>query len=507
MASKASSSGSRSSTDSSTSIKALDTLLQGGFPRGSTVLLAGSSGSGKTIFCFQWLFNGAHNNENGLYITLTETPEKSRQNLEKIDFYDARLVEQGKVRIVDLRATLYEKQFFNRRKIFEFLETEIKKTRARRLCIDSVTAIAYNLDDRAKIRDFIFELGKLLTRLDCTSILTSEVADGGKFSVYGVEEFISDVIVRLDQRMVKGESHRTLRLVKVRGKDYIPQDLSFKLSNNGIVLFPRIETPLSYPSTNKRISTGSKEMDKMLNGGIFMGSSTLFSGGTGTGKSLFSLQFIMDGLKKGEPCLYAGFEESRSQILRNAQNFGWDLETYEKNNSLVLRCVYPDQKLTDEHIAEITDIIERKKIKRCAVDSLSAIGNSVSQEEYMEFMRRLNAYLKMQNVSTFFTSTVPFLTGEHGVITGDHISTMIDNIIVLRHVEVEGRLKLIANIVKVRASDHSKDLREYRITGKGIILGESLAGYEGILTGVTRKITGTVSAEDLLKSNLIRSEG
>ena len=122
MASKASSSGSRSSTDSSTSIKALDTLLQGGFPRGSTVLLAGSSGSGKTIFCFQWLFNGAHNNENGLYITLTETPEKSRQNLEKIDFYDARLVEQGKVRIVDLRATLYEKQFFNRRKIFEFLE-------------------------------------------------------------------------------------------------------------------------------------------------------------------------------------------------------------------------------------------------------------------------------------------------------------------------------------------------------------------------------------------------
>ncbi|RLI89203.1 MAG: hypothetical protein DRO62_02110 [Candidatus Altiarchaeales archaeon] len=481
---------------SSTGVKGLDKLLGGGFPKGSVVLLAGSSGSGKTIFSFQWLFEGVKNGENGIYITVTEPLFKTLKNLEVMNFYDRNAIEREKLKIIDIRE-IYEDEGFNLERIINFIEEQVRQNNARRLCIDSITAIAYNLDNKAKIRKFIFELGKVIATLGCTTVLTSEVVDRDRYSVYNVEEFISDAIIKLAQIRIGDELQRVMRIVKIRGRGCRSDDLYFKISGQGIRVFPKLDISLNYKSSTERVSTGNEALDDLLSGGIFRGSSTLIAGPTGTGKSLLSMQFIIEGLERGEPCLYAGFEESRDQLIRNAKGFGWDLEKYEKNGLLTLRCVYPREKHIEEHLADMGHIVEGRKINRCVIDSLSAIENSFPEENFTDFVIRVNGYLKMQNVTTFFTSAATSLIGSRR-LTENHISTIADNIIMLKHVEMQGELGLVINIIKARGSSHSKRLIEYRITDKGIAIGQCLYGYEGIIGGMTRKTGDTV--EDKLES-------
>ncbi|MBU0757099.1 MAG: circadian clock protein KaiC [Nanoarchaeota archaeon] len=476
--------------NSPTGITELDDLLGGGFPKGAVILLSGSSGSCKTIFSFQWLFEGIKNNENGIYITLTEPLFKTVKNLEPMDFYDRNAIEQEKLKIIDMRE-IYEKRGFNQKKILDFIEKQVKQVNAKRLCIDSITAIAYNLDEKSKIRKFIFELGKILATLGCTTILTGEVTEEKRFSVYDVEEFISDAILRLDQIKVRDELQRRMQIIKIRGRKYKTDDIFFKISDQGINVFPKIIVPLNYSSSFERIPTGNNVLDTMMLGGVFKGSSTLIAGSTGTGKTLLATQYIIEGLKRGEPCLYAGFEESREQLLRNAKNIGWDLKEYEEKGLLTLRCIYPREKFLEEHIREIKQIVEDKKIKRCVVDSLSSISKAFPKDSFIDFTKRLNGYLKFMNVTTVFTAATETLIGT-SKLTDSQLSTVIDNVIMLRYVEVQGELNQVLNIIKIRGSAHSKDLRRYGITNRGLVIGQSLAGYEGIMTGVTRKVSETI---------------
>ena len=469
-----------------TGIKEFDKLLDGGFTKGSIVLLAGSSGSGKTIFSFQWLFEGIKNNENGIYVTLTEPLFKTLENLEKLSYYNKEAIENEKLRIVDLREVC-GKEGFDQRKILDFIEDEVKRTNAKRLCIDSITAIAYQLDDRAKIRAFIFALGTALATLGCTTVLTSEVSEMNKYSKYEVEEFISDAIIRFDQINVKDELQRIMRIIKVRGRNHRSDDIYFKITKDGISVFPKLRVPLEHFSTTERISMGIPALDDMLGGGIFVGSSTFITGSPGTGKSTLGLSFLAEGLKNGEACLYAGFEESKKQVLRNAKNFGWDFEKYEKDGLLVMRCIYPNEKHLEEHLADIRQIVERKKIKRCVVDPLSAISSAFSPDAFISFSKRLNGYLKTQEVTPLFTSASTSLI-ENSKDVDAHLSTLSDNIILLRYVEMQGDVQCVINIIKMRGSEHSKNLRMYNITDKGLVVGKSLEGYEGVTTGVSKKI-------------------
>jgi circadian clock protein KaiC len=161
--------------NSATGIQAFDEILDGGFPKGAVVLLAGSSGSGKSIFSFQWLFEGIKKQENGVYISLTEPLFKIVENLEKMEYYNREAIEQEQLKIIDIRDQ-FRTSDYKSEAIIDFIEKIVKETNAKRLCIDSITAIAYHYNDKSKIRTFIFELGTILATLGCTTILTSEVA-------------------------------------------------------------------------------------------------------------------------------------------------------------------------------------------------------------------------------------------------------------------------------------------------------------------------------------------
>ncbi|VVB98976.1 Circadian clock protein kinase KaiC [uncultured archaeon] len=479
----------------SSGIVELDRLLDGGFPKGSVILLSGSSGSGKTIFSFQWLFEGVRNGENCIYLTLTESIPNMLKNLEGMTFFDKSAIEKDKLKLIDLRDYYGEKS--SDYEILDFIREQVEKKGAKRICIDSITALAYNLDEKTKIRKFIFELGQSLSKQGCTTILTSEVTDKGKLSMYDVEEFISDSIVRIYRKTVKGETQRAMKIIKVRGKSHRSDELFFRITSDGIVVFPKLIYSLDYGAANERVSTGNLVLDKMLLGGIFRGSSTLITGSAGTGKSLTSMQFMSDGLNRGENCLYISFEESKGQVIRNAGAMGWDFDGFEKKGLLTFRCAYPNEKMLDEHLADIMAVAEKKKIKRCVVDSVSSILHSFSDDSLTAFTKSLNNSLKKSNITTFFTWATTNMLSASSPETA-LVSTLVDNIISLRYVEINGELQLILNIIKIRGSDHSKGLAKYQITGNGISIGGSMAGYEGIMTGVTRKVAA--SAEEKLES-------
>ncbi len=471
---------------SATGVEEFDELLKGGFPKGAAVLLAGSSGSGKTIFSFQWLFNGIKNQENGIYITLTEPFFKIVENLEKLNFYDREAIEEQKIKIVDLRESFPNSQF-DAENILRFIEEQVKQTGAKRLCIDSITAIAYNLDDKSKIRSFIFELGTTLATLGCTSILISEVAEPNKYSIYNVEEFISDAILRFDQVKKGDQATRVMRIVKVRGKSFSSEDLEMRITKDGINLFPKVKPHLKYGSCEGRESSGNEILDEMFQGGILCGSTTLLAGATGTGKTLLSMQFLFDGLQKGQKCLYLGFEESKDQLFRNAAGFGYDLNQYEKNGLLTVECCYPSSKLLEEHFNFIENKFKKEQFTRCVFDSLSSFGKAFEKEKFESFAIRLNGFLKENKATTFFTVATKSMLGSD-VLTGADVSTLTDNIVMLRYVEMQGSLESVINILKIRGSSHQKQLRGYKITNKGIEIGEALSNYEGIMTGVSKKI-------------------
>jgi circadian clock protein KaiC len=490
--------------NSATGIKEFDRILEGGFPKGSVVLLAGSSGSGKTIFSFQWLFEGIKQNENCIYITLTEPLFKILKNLENMNFYDRNAIEKQSLSILDLREVFKEKHF-KEEEILSFIEQQVKQCQAKRLCIDSITAIAYNLDNKQRIRSFIFELGKILATMGCTTVLISEVHEQNKYSIYEVEEFISDAILRLDQIKRNSKNQRFMKVVKVRGRKYDSDDIPISITKDGLHVFPNVHNGLNYESTEEKIATGNMLLDEMLYGGIVKYSSTLIAGTTGAGKSILSLQFILDGLQKKEKCLLIGFEESKNQLLRNAKVFGWDLGKYEQEGLLSFYCSHPTDAILEQHYQEIYERIVNKDIKRCVIDSLSAVSHAYSLEDSSIFISQVNGLLKKNKVTSFFTAATGDVIGSSS-ISDNNISSVVDNIIMLRYVEMAGKLESVINVLKMRGSGHHRDLRRYIIDNAGIQIKESLSNYEGIMTGVSKRIHQLEAEGERLKQLLAEKE-
>jgi len=486
----------------STGIHELDRILQGGFPTGAAVLLAGASGTGKTILATQWLFAGYDQfNEPGLFISLTEPVVKALNNARKMSFFKEEFISPVQIHFTDLRGIMkgldLENKEFTRRDIdtvVGVLDNMVRQSQAKRVVIDSVTAMAYRLKERDLIRDFIFRLGTLFAQSDANVLMTSEVVAEG-YSVYGVEEFIADGILKLSHRTMREELVRQLEVVKMRGTDYDPHPATFRISGNGMRLFPRLSRELAYHVSNSRLSTGIEGLDSMTGGGYFAGSSVLITGSSGTGKTIMALQFLVDGVKKGEKVVLVSFEESRDQLFRNARSFGWDLEAYEQQGLLHIITSYPEHRYLEEHIEMIRATVEEADgPKRLVIDSLSSLGNVFSEEILRDFVSRLNGFLKEKLITTLFTNATSTLLGATQ-ITDSHLSTITDHIIMIRYVEIQSELHHAVLILKMRGSAHDKKLRELIFTPAGLRITSEFKGLEGVLKGTTRRVSASVQEQ------------
>jgi circadian clock protein KaiC len=475
-----------------TGIDGLDIITEGGIPKGRTTLLSGTSGSGKTVFATEFLWKGIHEyKENGVFVTFEETTFDIMRNFKSMGWDLQKLVKQKKIAFVDASPVSEEKVEAGE---FDFLallariEYAIKKVKAKRVTIDSITALFPQYKDAGLIRRELFRITAALKKLGVTTILSSErLEEYGEIARFGVEEFVSDNVIVLRNILEEEKRRRTIEVLKFRGTLHQKGEYPFTITQDGIKVLPLTAMALTQRSSTFRISSGNKDLDKMSGGGYFRDSIILVSGPTGTGKTLLSGTFANAGVKNGERVLYWAYEESRQQLIRNGLSWGVDLEKYEKKGLLKIICQYPESMGAEDHLLKVKEEIEHFKPKRIIIDSLSAMERVLPLKSFREYVISLTSFTKQKEIAGMFTSTTKTLLGGDS-ITEAHISTLTDAIVVLRYVEVAGSMKRGLLVIKMRGSWHDKQIKEFVIDGEGIHLKQTFKNVESIMSGAAHSI-------------------
>ena len=470
-----------------TGIKGLDETLQGGIPEGHVVLLRGKAGTGKTILSMQWLFEGWNQfQESGIYIAATEPFEKALQNMNGMNFFDTEALDSGDIEVTDLRSLMDilgvtgdDVSRDDVDNLVETIEDLVTDLNAKRLVIDSITAAGLRFDDKGLFRDFIFRLGTVLSGHDCTTFLISEKE---KNSPFEVEDFIADGIIELDYVSGERKMVRSMNVLKMRGIDYKSGEINFNICSNGIVLYPKIIPRKTIAETDfkERKGTGVKGLDEMIGGGYPEGHNILISGNTGTGKTTFGLQFLLEGMERGETALLVNLEEPTVQIKSIARSHGWDFDKYMEEGLLEfitpsLIDTYPDRFLHD-----VKELIDAVNVERMVIDSVSSIPSAqMSEHDLRELLLELNAILKPRGITSIMTHLARPMFGDNpeshlGMIKASdlRLSSLTDGIILLRYLQEDNEVSKTMNVLKMRGSKHSKKIREFDITDEGIELGE-----------------------------------
>jgi circadian clock protein KaiC len=475
-------------------IPGFDEISHGGIPKGRTTLVSGTTGSGKTAFSAQFLYQGiVEFDENGVFVTFEENPQDIISNTKSFGWNIDKLIKENKWAFVDASpddSSSVEVGQYDLGAFLARIAYAVKKVKAKRVVIDSVSALFTHYQDIGVIRRELHKLAANLKKSNVTCIMTAErpIEDGG-ISRYGVEEFVSDNVILLHNRSnLHGERERTVEILKFRGLIHDSEEAPLLVSVDGMTIYPRPKPKLIGKGFSQKISTGIKGLDNMLYGGVYRNSTTLLTGASGSGKTVTALHFIMEGAKKGEKSLLIEFEESPDQLYRNAASFGWDLKKYVDNGTVELLCRYPEDLRAEQYLQMIQNLVITKKAKRVVLDSISDVQRIYNERQFRTFVISLNAFFKTHGITSVFTNTAPQILGVTEV-TETHLSTVSDNIIILKYVELGGLMHRLISVLKQRGSMHKKDLMEFEVsTESGINILGPFKDVENLMSGFARRI-------------------
>ncbi|WOD40597.1 circadian clock protein KaiC [Nodosilinea sp. E11] len=476
-----------------TMMEGFDDISHGGLPAGRSTLVSGTSGTGKTLFAVQFIYNGITEfDESGVLVTFEESPEDIIQNAYSFGWDLQRLVDEGRLFILDASPDPEGQDVvgnFDLSALIERIQYAIRKYKARRVSIDSVTAVFQQYDAASVVRREIFRLVARLKQMGVTTVMTTERLDEyGPVARFGVEEFVSDNVVIVRNALEGERRRRTIEILKLRGTTHMKGEYPFTITNDGINIFPLGAMQLTQRSSNARVSSGVPTLDEMCGGGFFKDSIILATGATGTGKTLLVSKFLVDGCKSGERAILFAYEESRAQLSRNAYSWGVDFEAMEEQGLLKIICAYPESAGLEDHLQIIKTEISQFKPSRVAIDSLSALDRGVSNNSFRQFVIGVTGFAKQEEITGFFTNTTEQFMGLHS-ITESHISTITDTILMLQYVEVRGELSRAINVFKMRGSWHDKGIREYTINSQGPDIKDSFRNLERIISGSPTRIS------------------
>ena len=476
-----------------TGISGFDAFSQGGLPEGRTTLVAGTAGSGKTIFATQFLAEGINRGHNGVFVTFEEPPKMLRKNVRGFGWDISQWEREGKWIFVDAspqegKVPLVSGEY-DLDPLISRLTYAIEQVDARRVAMDSLGAIFSYVPDVAQVRAALFKLAQVLREMSITAVLTSErTSDYGEISRYGIEEFVADNVILLRNALLEEKRRRTIEILKYRGVSHQHGEFPFTIVADGaIVVIPFSADILKRKASRQRITSGNQSLDEMCGGGWFKSSIVLVSGATGTGKTLLATEFVNGRVDNEEKSLLFAFEESRDQLLRNALGWGIDYEQMEREGKLKIVCRYPETSGLESHFVEMRKEIERFQPQRVAIDSISSLERISSFKGFREFLLTLNTLFKERGITALYTSTTANLIGSE-TITESNVSTYTDLIILLRYVEIYGEIKRGLAVLKMRGSRHNKDIREFSIDESGMSLGKPFRNIIGILAGNTSYI-------------------
>ncbi|HEY8157467.1 MAG TPA: circadian clock protein KaiC [Methylobacter sp.] len=472
-----------------TGIPGFDLIAVGGLPIHRTTLMAGTAGSGKSVFAAQYLAEGIKQwDQAGVFVTFEESPEDIRRNMFSLGWDIPAWEAEGKWVFVDASPYYDDDTLitgsYDLGALLVRLKYAIGKVKASRVAIDSLGAIFSQFQETRMIRLELLRIAKAMNAMQVTTVMTTEREhEYGNIARFGVEEFVADNVIILRNSLDDQIRHRTIEILKFRGTYHHKGEYPFTVvPDEGLVVVPLSAIKLNQQSSDLRVSSGNAMLDEMCGGGIFRDSITLASGATGTGKTLMVTEFIAGGVNSGERCLLLAFEESREQLYRNAKGWGVDFQKMEESGALNIVSAYPENATLEDHLATIKHQIERFKPDRLALDSISALERITSAKGFREFVIGIASFVKAHQLAALFTATTPDLIG--GVsVTDAHISTLTDSIVLLRYVEIEDQIRRAITVLKMRGSMHEKLIREFTIDGQGMHIGQTFGYHANLLGG------------------------
>jgi circadian clock protein KaiC len=473
-----------------TGIQGLDEITGGGLPQGRPTLVCGFAGCGKTLLGMEFLVRGATQyHEPGVFISFEETAEELTQNVASLGWNLKQLMAEKQIEIdcfyID-PAAIQETGDYDLEGLFIRLGTAIDRVGAKRIVLDTIEVLFSGLSNAAIVRAELRRLFHWLKERGVTAIITGERGENS-LTRQGLEEYVSDCVIRLDQRVHDELSTRRLQILKYRGSQHGSNEYPFLIEKDGISVLPLTSIGLDHDVSAERISSGIARLDAMMEGqGYFRGSSILVTGMAGTGKSTIAAHFAAAASQRGEKCLYLAFEEAPQQILRNMRSVGLDLEPYQQQELLQIRALRPTAHSLELHLVQIHRWINTFHPTTVVIDPISNLTSTGSLLQAKSFFMRLIDYFKSQQITVLMTNLITAGTPlEHTEIG---VSSLMDTWIEVRSVEGNGDRNRLLQLIKSRGMEHSNQVREFRLTSQGIDLIDVYLGQNQVLIGTARVV-------------------
>jgi circadian clock protein KaiC len=464
-----------------TGIDGLDDLLSGGFPRASLILVGGRPGAGKTLLASHFLYEGLLHGERGIYVSFAETKDQFLKIMENFGLRFQRFIDEGKFQYLDL--TTVSAEAVN--DALDLILSEVVSLGAKRLVIDSFDALALGFTKLADARIALHTiLGKAVRQEGCTTLILSEMPFGSEEVGLGIEEFVADGIILMDIVKEREGPRRKISIRKMRGVEISLRPSSYDISKSGLSVFPALQPTGRRGMSERRLPTGVPGLDTLTEGGFLEGSVTGIIGAAGVGKTTFAIQFVCNGARSSkENGLLLSFSEPENQIRLVAKRLGFDdIETLEKQGKLGITFLLPEQYTPEGLVIKIQKLLEQVQPRRVVIDDVGALRQIAKDDANDEFVRTVAHLCQERGATLILTFTESELAGT--TITG---STSMDNIILLRYVEVSGRMDRSLIILKMRGTRHDNSIRKFQIGQGGINLGNTYEGFTGVLSGAATR--------------------
>jgi circadian clock protein KaiC len=483
----------------STGVPNLDSLIEGGIPRGFTVMVAGNSGTGKTILGSQFLYNGLTSQpiEQGVYISFNESKSQFYATSKKLGMDFEKFENQASFIYLDFIALSND----GIQDALEEILTAIKSVSTKRIILDSFSALAMSFKDRieSRITMQVF-LGKIMRAEGITSIIISEIPHGRTGLGDGIEESVADAVIKLEHGP-DNASPIFLKVLKKRGTAINKEKHVCSITSEGMMLYPKQKIRMDFPASEKRIASGIVNLDEKIDGnGLIEGTLSAVIGASGSGKSTFAFQFIAEGVRKyNEPGIFCSLEDSEEEIRRMGNGFGYDMKellSHKESHGAevddgigsglsILTYNHTDFN-PDAFIASLEEKIKTKKPKRLVIDGLSVYELRYKDELHV-ITERISSLMRKYQITTLVT----LLGAQKNIleVTELNLSPLFHNVILLRFVELYGRMKRVMMILKISMSHQDGAILEFIISkDKGMeIVGPIGDDYTGIFSGVARK--------------------
>lgn len=483
-----------------TRIECLDHILRGGFLEGGVYIIQGTPGAGKTVLANEICFRHAAAGGRAAYVTLlAEMHTRLLQHLRGMRFFDESLIP----------ASLYYISAFHTlegeglKGLVNVLRREIKGHEANLLIVNGLVAAQESASSDREFKKFIYEIQAHAAATGCTVLLLTSGAIGR----VNAEHTMVDGVLELEDQLFEFRNERSLLVRKFRGSSFLRGRHSFRITDDGVKFFPRIEAAFASasqpdPVTDAKTSSGIEGFDAMLHGGFPAATTTGLIGASGIGKTTLGLHFL-SASSAAEPGLFFGFFETPERVCLKARHLNLDIRRAVDSGHVELLWQPQRENVLDQLAHRLIDAVRRRGVKRLFIDGLGGFMESAtSPQRVSRFFSCLTNELRALGATTIFTMEVQDIVGTGIRVPVPGLSALVENLVFLRFVERDSNLHRLLSVHKVRDSDHDSHLREFYITDQGITVGGVFAGVEGVTTGVAREPAGTGTAQHIFTNEV-----